>query len=91
MITDVMTLGDSITYLADESPIMHLGCREIHMHDASCFVVTCTYTYAYTEQTYKNTYIDIKHTHIGTGGCSVQHAMEHNALSERKFQYSAKI
>jgi hypothetical protein len=49
MLIDEMTLGDSLTYLADESPIMHLDCGEIHMHDASCFKVTCTYTYAYTE------------------------------------------
>jgi hypothetical protein len=51
MFNDVMTLGDSLTYLADESPFMHLDCGEIHMHDASCFKVTCTYTYAYTEDT----------------------------------------
>jgi hypothetical protein len=37
MMNDVMTLGDSLTYLADESPFMHLDCGEIHMHDASCF------------------------------------------------------
>lgn len=41
MFTEVMTLGDSFTYLADESPFMHLDCGEIHKHDASCFVVTC--------------------------------------------------
>jgi hypothetical protein len=45
-----MTLGDSFTYLADESPYMHLDCGETHMHDAPCFLVTCTYTYAYTEK-----------------------------------------
>lgn len=41
MFIEVMTLGDSFTYLADETPYMHLDCGEIHSHDALCFVVTC--------------------------------------------------
>lgn len=56
MFDDVMMLGDSLTYLADESPYMHLDCGEIHMHDAPCFPVTCTYICIHRAETKQYTH-----------------------------------
>jgi len=71
MLDEVMTLGDSVTYLADESPYMHLDCGEIHMHDAPCFPVTCAYTHVYTEQEQNNTHINITKTGTGDAACNM--------------------